>query len=215
MQKINKWLNPDKNCGACGLKSCNDFEICLSSGEKDPEDCPFYISEIDINQKSEYKSESVFTGYDVLNLPYDFVLHPIGKEPSARKIVLPFRPDITEKMEIKKGDIVLGRPQGAGCPVQHVLSVTDADYLTGLITAHVISPFNARDNPDIVKDVRAYHITGFEGIAQVIQSEPKFGRRQRFLPGFCMMNLGHTGVVNLIVQKGPDLHVRVEDIRII
>ncbi|MDD4127066.1 MAG: hypothetical protein PHV39_05200 [Methanomicrobium sp.] len=120
-----------------------------------------------------------------------------------------------QEINIRRGDILLGRPQGAGCPVQHVLSVIDADFLTGVIAAYVVSPVIARDNAEKVKEIRAYHIIGFEGIAQTINSEPQFGRRQRFLPGFCMMNLGHTGVVNLIVKKETGLHVRVEDIRII
>jgi hypothetical protein len=46
-------------------------------------------------------------------------------------------------------------------------------------------------------------------------AEPVFGRRQRFLPGFCMMNLGHTGVVNFVAEDKSGVHVRVEDIRII
>lgn len=209
------WKNPGKNCGACGLNLCSEFEKCLNSGEKEPEDCPFYTSGTNDFAGCNTAENMVFTGYDVLKKPYDFVIHPLKDEPSARKIVLPFRPDLTEKMEIKKGDIVLGRPQGAGCPVQHVLSVIDADFITGVITSHVISPFVARENPEKIKDIRAYHIIGFEGIAQTINSEPEFGRRQRFLPGFCMMNLGHTGVVNLLVQKNSGLHVRVEDIRIL
>jgi hypothetical protein len=38
--------------------------------------------------------------------------------------------------------------------------------------------------------------------------------RQRFLPGYCMMNLAHTGVVNMVLAKSAGLHVRVEDIRL-
>ena len=47
--------------------------------------------------------------YDQVN-PYDFILKAIGNEISARKIVRPFRPDLIEKLDIKKGDIVVGRP---------------------------------------------------------------------------------------------------------
>jgi len=220
----NGWKSPGKNCGACGAETCEEFEKNLISGEKEPEDCPFYSeSKKDTlscknccdSEGTGISSTSVYSGFDILNSPYDFVLHPIGKEPSARKIILPFRPDLTEKLAVKKGDILTGRPQGAGCPVQHILSVIDADYLTGLITSHVVSPAAARDNPGKVKEIRAYHITGFEGIAQTINSKPQFGRRQKFLPGFCMMNLAHTGVVNLLVNKENGLHVRVEDIRLI
>lgn len=224
-EKILKgWKNPGKNCGACGEKSCEMFEKSIISGEKKLKDCPFYKENnsgfLTYTKQSDNPTEKscnnqVYSGYDILNIQYDFVLHPIPDEPSARKIILPFRPELAEKLNIQKDDILLGRPQGAGCPVQHILSVIKADFLTGVITSHVVSPVIARENPDRVKEIRAYHIIGFEGIAQNINSEPLFGRRQRFLPGFCMMNLCHTGVVNMCVNKKTGLHVRVEDIRII
>ncbi len=219
-----KWRAPGKNCGNCGAATCKEFEECLISGEKALSDCPFYKDEqtaADLKKPFEgsrgcgENSGCSYTGSDILDIRYDFVLHPIGNEPSARKIILPFRPDITERLKIVKGDILLGRPQGAGCPVQHVLSVIDADYLTGVITSHVVSPMIARENPGRVKEIRAYHIAGFEGVVQTINNEPRFGRRQKFLPGFCMMNLAHTGVVSMLVEKESGLHARVEDIRII
>ncbi|MGI5939040.1 MAG: Fe-S cluster protein, partial [Methanoculleus thermophilus] len=54
-----------------------------------------------------------------------------------------------------------------------------------------------------------------EGIARPVRREPVLGMRQRFLPGFCMMNLTHTGVVNMILAQSSGLHVRVEDIRLL
>ncbi|MBP2133543.1 putative Fe-S cluster-containing protein [Methanomicrobium sp. W14] len=219
MQKTRSWKNTGRDCGACGIPTCAGFEEKVLSGEKNYSDCPFF--EVSAGEKDGCEQSGVFpsgadyTGYDILKKPYDFVIHPFPGEPSARKIILPFRPGITEKMKIEKGDIVLGRPQGAGCPVQHVLRVIDADILTGLISSHVISPLEARKNPDAVKEIRAYHIIGFEGLAQTVMAEPVFGRRQRFLPGFCMMNLGHTGVVNFVAEDKSGVHVRVEDIRII
>jgi uncharacterized Fe-S cluster-containing protein len=58
-------------------------------------------------------------------------------------------------------------------------------------------------------------MVGFEGIAHVVTQAPEFGRRQRFLPGFCMMNVAHTGVVNMVLGKSCGLYVRLEDIRIL
>lgn len=34
-------------------------------------------------------------------------------------------------------------------------------------------------------------------------------------PGYCMMNLTHTGVVNMVLGKSCGLYVRVEDIRLL
>ncbi len=118
-----------------------------------------------------------------------------------------------ERWGIAAGDIVVGRPTGAGCPVQHVLSVLHANPVTGLLTCLVVGPEFSRDRE--FKEIEAYHMVGFEGIARPVRREPVLGMRQRFLPGFCMMNLTHTGVVNMILAQSSGLHVRVEDIRLL
>ena len=66
-----------------------------------------------------------------------------------------------------------------------------------------------------VKDLEAYHMLAFEGVAEIVREEPVIGKRMRFLPAYCMMNLGHTGVVNQIFKCREGLQVRVEDVRIL
>jgi uncharacterized Fe-S cluster-containing protein len=134
-------------------------------------------------------------------------------EPSARKIILPFRADLVERWNIVPGDLVLGRPMGQGCPVQHVLRVIHANPVTGVLTCHTVGPHAARQGG--AKDVQAYHVIGFEGMADVVKRRPEFGFRQSFLPSFCMMQAAHTGVVNTVLEKSAGLQVRVEDIRIL
>ncbi|HJK15283.1 MAG TPA: Fe-S cluster protein, partial [Methanocorpusculum sp.] len=112
------------------------------------------------------------------------------------------------------GDIVTGRPTGAGCPVQHVIKVLEADPMSGLITGHVVGPAFARGNDNVI-DLRHYHMIGFEGVANVVRRTPEFGLRMPFLPGVCMMHRTHTGVVNMIMQKSYGLHVRVEGVVIL
>ncbi|MFA4876085.1 MAG: (Fe-S)-binding protein [Methanoregula sp.] len=203
------WQPPGKDCGACGAKSCAEFSGLMERGEKTPDECPFYS----IPGGNAFLPETGFSGTDVCGKAYDFVIGPLPGEPSARKIVLPFRPDLVERWNIAKGDIVLGRPMGQGCPVQHVLRVIEANQVTGVLTCHTVGPRTARDGG--AKDVQAYHVVGFEGIATVIKRPPEFGFRQSFLPSFCMMQLAHTGVVNMVLEKSSGLHVRVEDIRIL
>ena len=36
------WTPPGRNCGACGSRTCADFEALLRSGSASPEKCPFY-----------------------------------------------------------------------------------------------------------------------------------------------------------------------------
>jgi len=206
---VNSWHPPGKDCGACGAPSCAEFLVLTERGEKSEGDCPF--SSFSCGPVTAREAE--YTGTDVCQKPYDFVLGPLGNEPSARKIVLPFRADLVERWKIASGDIVLGRPMGQGCPVQHVLRVIDANPVTGVLTCHTIGPRAARERT--VKDVQAYHVIGFEGIATAISRLPEFGERMSFLPSFCMMDRAHTGVVNMVLNKSGGLHVRVEDIRIL
>ena len=204
------WKPPGKDCGACGAPTCEAFLALVREGKKDLPDCVFYRTG---TASSRFEGEARYTGRDVLGVEYDFIIEPLEGEVSARKIILPFRPDLVEKWGITAGDIVVGRPAGAGCPVQHVLSVLHASPVSGLLTCLVVGPQASRGGG--FKDVEAYHIVGFEGIARTVRREPVFGMRQRFLPGYCMMNLTHTGVVNMVLAQSSGLHVRVEDIRLL
>ncbi|MFH0966421.1 MAG: (Fe-S)-binding protein [Methanobacteriota archaeon] len=204
-----KWIPPGRNCGACGFESCDTFIDKMRKGTHKESDCPFYLT----TSTPESIALSSYPDKDVLGNPIEFVMEPLPGEISARKILLPFRPDLVEKWEIKPGDILIGRPMGAGCPVQHVVQVISASSVSGVITCHVVGPAYSRGRD--VKDLEAYHMIGFEGIAVPVLKEPEFGRRMWFLPGFCMMNIVHTGVVNMVLGTKAGLHVRVEDIRLI
>ncbi|NLK01321.1 MAG: Fe-S cluster protein [Clostridia bacterium] len=205
-----KWVPPGKDCGLCGCTTCDAFMEMVYLMEKKKEDCPYY-SPAENPEETRIEMEAVYPEKDILNKEFDFVLTHLPGEISARKIVLPFRGDLVEKMNIKEGDVVLGRPMGAGCPIPHVLKVMEADPITGLLYTWVIGPQYTREGRP-VKDVTAYHMIGFEGIAQPVKRDPVIGERQRFLPGFCMMSLGHTGVTNMILEKSCGLHVRIENI---
>lgn len=215
MQQKKHWLPPGKNCGQCGAQDCKTFLRLLHNGKKTYEDCPYFQQEQEKTrpEKQNTITEAIYAPVDFLGNPYDFILKPLPGEISARKIVLPFRSDAVEKMAIKKGDYVLGRPMGAGCPIPHVLKIIKAEPQTGLLYTWVVGPQYSREGT--VKDVVAYHMIGFEGIATAIRRKPSFGCRVTFLPGFCMMNLNHTGFVNLVLEKKCGCHVRLEDIRIL
>lgn len=206
------WTPPGRNCGACGYGSCDEFLEVVEAGTRKSDECPFSGEKV-LEDTPCISSTAGRADTDILGEPFDFIIHPLPGEPSARKIVLPFRPDLVERMDIRPGDILTGRPVGAGCPVQHVLKVLSASKVSGIITTHVVGPAFSRGKD--VKDLEAYHMIGFEGIAEPVRSEPVFGRRMRFLPAFCMMNLGHTGVVNQIISTKDGLMIRVEDVRIL
>lgn len=221
------WRPPGKDCGLCGFRNCKEFAALLDAGERIPGDCIFYRPRKSgpPQRAEEGRAQGALTPgapaqdvlaqdlTDVRGNPWDFVLDPLPGEPSARKIVLPFRADLVEKWGIGRGDVIVGRPFGAGCPVQHVLQVIKADVVTGVLDTWCVGPAFARGRS--VKDVGAYHMLGFEGLATRQRRTPTFGARHTFLPGFCMMHLNHTGLVNMVLQKSAGLRVRLEDIRIL
>jgi uncharacterized Fe-S cluster-containing protein len=201
------WVPPGKDCGACGASSCEEFLSLLATGAKSTADCPYY-SEVEGGGRA----ASSYSGRDILGNRYDFVLHAFPKEPSARKFIVPFRPDLVERWEIRPGDLVTGRPAGPGCPVYHALRVLSANPVTGVLECHTVGPLVARREQ--AHDIQAYHVHAFEGIAEVLDRPPILGARQRFLPGYCMMDLSHTAVVNMVLKTKDGIHVRLEDIRI-
>lgn len=212
MKTIQHWLPPGKNCGLCGEESCKSFLQAINTKKKGYADCPYY-QEQHTAPRQDHLTQALYQGKDILGHPCDFILTPLSGEISARKIILPFRGDLVEKMSIQKGDIIVGRPMGAGCPIPHVLQVIKAEPVTGLLYTWVVGPKFSRDKK--IKDITAYHMIGFEGIASKILKEPVLCARATFLPGFCMMNLNHTGLVNMALQKNSGLHIRIEDIRIL
>ena len=198
-------MNKDRNCGLCGQKSCEEFRKLLTEGNKLETDCPFHNKD---RNKIHIDEENV----DTHGNKYDFLLKAIGEEPPARKIIRPFRVDLIEKLNIQKGDIVVARPMGAGCPVTHVLEVYEVDELAGLLYTWVVGPSYSRGKE--VKDIKAYNMIGFEGIAENIIEHPMVGKTAGFLPNFCMLRLTHYGLVNKVLNTSEGLVVRIEDIHI-
>jgi uncharacterized Fe-S cluster-containing protein len=203
------WTPPGKDCGACGFPSCREFAEAVRRKEKADEDCVYCGA-----SREGAGHETRYTGTDITGAKYDFILHAFPGEPSARKFIVPFRADLVERWEIGQGDLVTGRPAGPGCPVYHALRVISANPVTGVLACHTVGPLEARREQGRVHDVQAYHVHAFEGIAETVIRPPALGHRQRFLPGYCMMDLSHTAVVNMVLDKKTGTHVRLEDIRI-
>lgn len=209
MKNEYNWYPPMKNCRLCGEGSCNDFIEGIIQERKSYTDCPFYTKNETI---IENENEANFDDKDFHDNQFDFLLKPVGDEISARKIIRPFRSDLIQYFSIKEGDIVMGRPMGAGCPVTHVLKVYHIDDMTGVLYTWSVGPKFAREGKVI--DIKAYYMVGFEGIAANVVKEPKVGKTAGFLPSFCMLRLTHYGLVNMVMDTEEGLFVRVEDIHI-
>ncbi len=210
----NEFTPPGRNCGACGCRTCDEYLERVHSGSLAADSCPFY-REPSEDTVPMISVQHHYSGTDVVGQEYEYVITSMPGEPSARKIILPFRSDSVERMAIVPGDVVVGRPAGAGCPVNHVIKVLEADPVTGVITGHVLGPALSRGRFESVKEVKMYHMLGFEGRAIPIRGEPRFGIRQHFLPGFCMMDRAHTGLCNMVIDKPWGIQVRIEDVVIL
>ena len=92
---MSDWQPPGKDCGACGAKSCSDFLVLLEKGTKSNDDCPFYGS----TTVASTPGTPSRPGTDVCGRAYDFIIGPLPGEPSARKIILPFRADLVERAQ--------------------------------------------------------------------------------------------------------------------
>ncbi len=238
--KEDQYLNklPGYDCGLCGEKSCRNFaaklvenpslfykcihvnklERKITEGEarettnsnSSKEICSSCATCTSETPKEEWK--------DSLDREFDFILDSLPGDPGPREIIKLHNPLLTEKLNIKKNDIILGRPLGmsCGCPVTHCGIVVDVHELTGVISWCVTGPLGPRSKG--FKDVGYYSAEGYEGIVLRSNKELKLGMRYWFMPHKCMLQWRHSGLINFInkikVEGKTLLQVRVEGLLI-
>ncbi len=83
---------------------------------------------------------------DTLGREFDFYLEHFPEDPGPREMILPHNPLLTREMDIRRGDILIGRPLGmsCGCPITHCGVVADVDPRTGVIVWCVTGPLGPR-----------------------------------------------------------------------
>jgi uncharacterized Fe-S cluster-containing protein len=228
IQKILETL-PGLNCGGCGFKTCADLarvvadcpdEItrCINPGrrtatvqqqkapEKSGAESCNTCSLATATQKSDWK--------DFLGREYDFVLQTFPNEPGPRETILPHNPSLTRELEIKKGDILIGRPLGmsCGCPITHCGVVMDVDTKTGVMVWCVTGPLQPRMKG--FKDIGYYAAEAYEGIVKDTRKELKIGMRYWFLPRRCMLQWRHSGLINFVTKTNEGTQIRIEGLMI-
>lgn len=147
---------------------------------------------------------------DSLGREFDFYLEHFPEEPGPREIILPHNPLITRELDVKVGDILIGRPLGmsCGCPITHCGVAVDVDKRTGVIVWCVTGPLNPRQKG--FKDLGYYIAEGYEGMITESRMEIKIGMRYFFQPRMCMLQWRHSGLVNFLNRTPSGLQVRVE-----
>jgi len=222
---------PGLDCGLCGYRKCDELRERLATSPEMIERC-IHLSKN--RMKTAATAETcaaqcpvarpfgkhamlpVLTGgaaptcQDSLGREFDFYLEHFPEEPGPREIILPHNPLITREMEIRKGDILIGRPLGmsCGCPITHCGVATEVDPRTGVIVWCVTGPLGPRAHG--FKDLGYYIAEGYEGLVRESRCELKVGMRYFFQPRMCMLQWRHSGLVNYLNRNPEGYQVRVE-----
>jgi uncharacterized Fe-S cluster-containing protein len=227
---------PGLDCGLCGYPTCDEFEARLVDAPELLKRCihldtaasvmpraaasvaprPSPLAQASCQacvavQAPHAKGVGDESRYvDSLGRDFDFVLQRFPEDPGPREIILPHNPMLTREMEIKVGDVMIGRPLGmsCGCPVTHCGEVMDVDRRTGVITWCVTGPLRPRQEG--FKDIGYYIAEAYEGLVQASRCELKIGIRYFFMPDLCMLQWRHSGLVNYLNRNPDAQQVRLE-----
>jgi len=199
---------PGKDCGLCGYRTCRELAEVILTDPDAMKRCVYLESHKEYQAPEAVEGE--VTWKDVLGRDYDFVLNKFPEDPGPRETILPFNPTNVEKLKIKKGDVLFGRPASTGCPVTHVGVVVDEpDYFNGLVAWCIVGPIQARERGI---NIGCYTPVAYEGIVKQTRVELQIGKRYNFLPRYCMLQSRHSGLINMIRKTNDGYRVRLEGI---
>jgi uncharacterized Fe-S cluster-containing protein len=221
---------PELNCGLCGYRTCDELRERLTTSPEMIRRC-IHISDHRANSPANASSASPAAPHipkmreslpivekrplgtpwrDSLDREFDFYLEHFPEDAGPREIIIPHNPAITREMEIKKGDLLIGRPLGmsCGCPITHCGVATDVDLRTGVIVWCVTGPLGPREKG--FKDLGYYIAEGYEGLVHEARVELKVGMRYYFQPRMCMLQWRHSGLINYLNRLKNGYQVRLE-----
>jgi uncharacterized Fe-S cluster-containing protein len=203
-------LMPHKNCGLCGFRSCAHLVEQLPKDPRALNRCLFLEEHVPKSLELLNRAGEV-TYRDILDRDYDFVLDKFPDDVGPREHIILSNPINVERLGIKRGDILFGRPFPAGCPVQHVgVVVSEPDYFNGCFEWCIVGPQEARERG---RDIGYYNIIAYEGLVYHTRGALEFGRRYFFMPHFCMLQVRHSGLINEIAKTADGgYRVRLEGV---
>ena len=213
---------PGLDCGLCGLKSCALFAAVVLKFPEESKKCVHLnktklvpetvdASGHDCSGCTNHQASSgAAVWFDSLGREFDFILDTFTGDPGPRETIIPRNPARTKELEVKVGDIIIGRPLGmsCGCPITHAGVVMQVDFVNGVIVWCVTGPLTPRSREH--KDIGYYSAEAYEGLVRQTRKELKIGMRYWFLPHRCMLQWRHSGLVNFINKRQGVLQVRIE-----
>ena len=214
---------PQLDCGVCGYKTCDEFAVAVDNSESSLKMCIHLKqngSEVKnisncINCKDAGQMGEKMGWKDHLKRDFDFILDCFENEPGPKETILLYNPALVKDLDIKKGDILIGRPMGmsCGCPVTHCGVVTDSDPRNGVVYWCVTGPLRPRSEG--FKDIGFYVSQAYEGVIKESKVPIQLGMRYWFLPRRCMLQWRHSGLVNAVTKmRDGNLKIRVEGLLI-
>ncbi|MDQ5988005.1 MAG: hypothetical protein CSYNP_03758 [Syntrophus sp. SKADARSKE-3] len=215
---------PGLDCGLCGYRTCNDFTARLADDPTLLKRC-VHLSDSRLRVRTAEPTaltcHGCTTAYpdidtdhitwrDSLDRPFDFFLEHFPEDPGPKEIIIPHNPILTRELDVKVGDILIGRPLGmsCGCPVTHCGIATDVDQRTGVMSWCVTGPMQSRQLG--YKDLGYYIAEGYEGLIRESKCDIKIGMRYFFQPKMCMLQWRHSGLVNYLNRTSGGWQVRLE-----
>jgi uncharacterized protein len=202
---------PGKDCGQCGFKTCAGLAELILRDPRARARCVHLGLAARLGPVVPVVPDE--TWHDLLGREYQMVMEPFPEDPGPREYILPFNPALAERLGLKQGDVLFGRPAGVGCPVTHVgRLMAPPDALSGALTWCVVGPIAARMEHGI--EIGDYHIIAYEGVVRATRVAPQVGGRYLFKPALCMLQSRHSGVVSFAAQRADGWRVRFEGIAI-
>ena len=200
---------PGKNCGMCGSSSCGVFAEEAATHPKLLSRC----IHMEMKTRQSCAGESTIEDIkwlDRLGRDYDFILDQFPDDPGPRETMLPFNPQNLEKLGIKRGDVLYGRPawMSCGCPVTHVgVVMEEPDFFNGTLEWCIVGPLAGRKSGI---NIGYYNSTSYDGLVRDTRVILEIGRRYFFQPRRCMLQWRHSGLVNALTRTKDGMRVHIE-----
>jgi uncharacterized protein len=199
---------PGKDCGQCGVRSCAALAEAIARDPRALRRCIHLLAPVHAAPEAPATQQPSWR--DMLGREYDFVLGQYPEDPGPRETIVPFNSCRLERLQLKQGDIVFGRPAAVGCPVTHVgMVMTPPSEIDGTVVWCVVGPMAARAGGI---EIGLYNPLAYEGLVRHARGQLYIGRRYYFLPQTCMLQSRHSGVIAALARRTDGLRVRLEGI---